>query len=218
MRVEILPSLTVTTVNQFQSGLRRIQSFAPVIHLDLMDGVFVRNRSISPSMLARHPITQPLEIHAMVSRPGDWLPTISHLPVRRAVLHVELGRLLAPALAWFRSRRIEVGLAINLETRLGTLARWVPHVKSFQVMAVKPGRYGAKFDPKAIRRLAHLRRAYPKMTLACDGGMNEDTIPAAVRAGAHRLIVGSVIQSAIQPAALYRRLIDVARRVSTVVH
>ncbi len=218
MRIEVLPSLTVGTVKKFQYELRRFESFAPVIHVDLMDGRFVSTRSVSAAQLVRQTIRRPIEAHCMLASPADWLPALSRLPLRRVILHVELGPSLLPLLAWFRSRQVDIGLAIKPSTHLKTVWRWVPYVHSLQVMGVDPGRYGAPFHPSTTPRLAYLHRRYPGMTLACDGGLNIRNIPAVVKAGARRLVIGSDIQQASHPAAEYRRLQVIARAAAAVVH
>lgn len=109
-----------------------------------------------------------------------------------------------------RGGRVEIGLAINPETSVTRLKPFLKLIDFVLVMSVVPGAQGRPFDRRALGKIRALRRRYPRLEIAVDGGLNERTIPAVVKAGADRLVVGSAIVNAENPIVQLKTLARLA--------
>lgn len=206
MAVELIPSVLATTATQLTKRAALAERLGTTIHLDVMDGKFVSKKSVSLTALSRRSWRRRVEIHAMVDDPITIISLLDALHPKRVYLHVELGSAVLPIIAVLRSRHIEFGLAISPRTNLHVLKLYIRYATSVLVMSVQPGRYQAPFWPGAIERIRTLRRRWPKVKVAIDGGMNERTIPRAIRAGVHRIIVGSDVMLHPTPEAEWHKL------------
>lgn len=205
MAVELIPSVLATTTPQLRRRLQVAQRLSPVIHVDLMDGRFVRRRSVSLRSWQRQALRSRLEIHAMVKDVSAIMDDLLKLQPRRVYVHVELGRRLRPIMAALRSHHVRIGVAINPGTATSAVVPYLAAADTILVMSVHPGRYGAPFLPRMVQRIAQLHRRYPTKTIACDGGMNVETIPRVIQAGAQRIIVGSDVVLNRHPQLAWRR-------------
>lgn len=206
MAVELIPSITATTASQLRRGAKLAQHISPVIHLDVMDGKFVPTRSVGLSTLAGISWKRKIEVHAMVKDPASLMSLLGIVKPRRVYLHVELGAAVLSFAALLRSRQIEFGLAINPATTIDLLQPYVRYAKSVLVLAVNPGRYHAPFKVGTIQRIRMIHRRWPRLMIACDGGMNNRTITNIIRAGAKRIIVGSAVMLSNNPLREWKKL------------
>lgn len=211
MAVELIPAVLAITSTELKLRTQVAQKLSPIIHLDVMDGKFVPTTSVSLKAIEKIPWKRKVEIHAMVKNPITLLSLLDSIKPRRVYLHVELGTALLPMIAVLRSRKIELGLAINPRTSIKALEQFTPYAKSILVMSVQPGKYQAPLWSGVFLRIRTLRRRWPKMTLAVDGSMKQSTIPRAIRAGAQRLIVGSSVMLDEHPAAAWKKLLTLTK-------
>ncbi len=205
MGIKILPAVLAGQRSTFRRRIDLARQLSTAIHIDIMDGLFVTSRSITQKTLASFSPLPRAELHLMVQRPIGWLKVVKRLRIPSVVVHVELGSQLRPAIKLFQSEGIRVSLAINPTTALSSLARHLPF-RRVVIMSVHPGRYGAPFQQQTINRVAQLRRRWPKLTIAVDGGMNAQTIPLVIAAGAQEVVVGSDIMRNKHPKAEWDRL------------
>ncbi len=205
-RVEVLPSVLARDAATYRRRFQRAAALGTIIHLDIMDGRFVTSRSIRSKTLGQLPPKPPVEIHAMVAEPEQWLTDMLRLNLRRVIVPVELGVRLRPFIAVFRSRRIPVVLSINPGTPLSRLHPWVSVVAGIQVMGVEPGQYGAPFLPKTFSRIQAIHRRYPRLPIQVDGGITPDKIVKLRSVGATRFVVGSFFMKAKQPTIAWQQL------------
>lgn len=206
MAIELVPAVLAVNRRQFTSRLARARHLSPHIHLDLMDGHFVPTRSVDLARQAVPSTRCSVEIHAMVDSVGALVGPVLRWHPRRVFVHVELGDRLWPLIAFLRSQRIAVGLAINPTTRPAACQPFVAKVDALMVMGVKPGRYQAPYQPLILRKIAAIHRRWPKLKISCDGGMNPLTVAGVVRAGAKRLIIGSDVILNPRPQMEWRLL------------
>lgn len=206
MPVELIPSVLATTPRQLNQRWARAEALGKVVHLDIMDGVFVRQRSVSASSISHYQARKPFEVHAMVKR-IDVLesvltvcrPQLVYLPVELKSQRPLFERLV-------RRYNAEVGYAISPKTSLTTLWPILKNTTSILVMSVYPGRYGAPFLPSTVRRITTVRKQRPKARIMVDGGMDKVTIPRCIAAGCSGVIVGSDVMLRRNPGPEWRRL------------
>jgi ribulose-phosphate 3-epimerase len=166
--------------------------------LDVMDGHFVPNLTYGPPIVAalRRLTDLPLDVHLMIARPQDYVGAFLEAGADSLTIHAEIEGPLGPVLAQVRAGGAGVGLAINPATPLAAALPWLAACDLLLVMSVQPGFGGQDFDRAALEKLREARRLVPpRVALQVDGGIGDETIGAAVAAGAELLVVGSAIFS-----------------------
>lgn len=168
-----------------------------MLHLDLMDGVFVPNLSFGPPVvasLAGHTDLE-LDAHLMTTRPGLLYEDLHRAGVSRVSVHCEACLHLHRELMRIRSLGMSPGVALNPATPLSAIEEALSWVDFVLIMSVNPGFGGQKFIPESLDKIRRLRKSAPEMEIAVDGGVNTENAVELVRSGATTLVAGSSVFS-----------------------
>jgi len=183
------------------------------VHVDVMDGHFVRNLSLGPQVVkALRPRTPlPLEVHLMIEEPAEFAGPFLRAGADRLIVHHEVLPDPRPLLQEIRGLGKQVGLAVNPETPVEVLEPYLALIDLALCMTVHPGFGGQAFLPESPERIRRLRalidRHNPRCELEVDGGIDAHTTAIVVAAGATVLVAGtSVFGTPDGPAAAVRHL------------
>jgi ribulose-phosphate 3-epimerase len=183
---------------------------ADSIHLDVMDGHFVPNLTFGPPLIralqGRCPV--PMDVHAMVARPGDYVQPCAAAGVRRLIVHAEATHHLQRLLYQIREAGMQAGVAVNPATPLDFLPWVLEDVDFVLVMSVNPGFAGQSFLPVALEKIRRVRAlvADRPVSIGVDGGVTGDNAADCLRAGADVLIAATAIFGAPDYGAAIRAL------------
>jgi ribulose-phosphate 3-epimerase len=169
---------------------------AHALHLDVMDGHFVPNLTYGLTLVeAFAKLTRlPLEVHLMISNPGDYVERYFDAGASAMTIHAEAVADPGSVLRKIRSLGAVAGLAVNPPTPVEQIRPYLELCDIVLVMSVMPGFGGQEFDPVALEKLRLLRGLVgPEVLLEIDGGINQETIGRATEAGAQLLVIGSAI-------------------------
>jgi ribulose-phosphate 3-epimerase len=169
------------------------------IHLDIMDGHFVPNISMGPTIaqICRQITTLPMDAHLMISNPNDFIPAFADAGVNLISVHVEADAHIHRTLRNIKDHGCKVGIVLNPGTPASAIESVMDMIDLVLVMSVDPGFGGQKFIanvlPKVeqIRKLIHTQKR--DIYLQIDGGIDVDTLPLAIKAGADSFVIGSAI-------------------------
>lgn len=169
---------------------------ANYIHVDLMDGEFVKEKTNSLEIIASlKKCRKPLEVHLMMNDSSllEILPSIYDLKPKYIIIHAEIKD---PKffISDIKKHGISVGIAINPDTLVSSISDYIKNVDEVLVMSVYPGLGGQKFIEKTTTKLASLKEL-PKeknFIIAVDGGINNETI-SKVSGLTDRVISGSYV-------------------------
>lgn len=214
----ILPSLLQCDFSRLGEEVRALEAAgAQAFHLDVMDGHFVPNLTYGPLMVAavRRVTDLPLDVHLMISNPGQYVESFTAAGANIVTVHVEAVADVRPVLRQIRAAGALAGLALNPPTPLSAIEPFLGECDMALVMSVMPGFGGQAFEDVALEKLCRLRKIVgSKMTLEVDGGVNRKTIKPCVEAGANLLVVGSAILAQSDYAAAMVELKGLARPVA----
>jgi ribulose-phosphate 3-epimerase len=189
------------------------------LHVDVMDGHFVPNITIGPVVVSclRKVTALPLEAHLMIEEPDRYLEAFAEAGVDGILVHQEVGIHLHRTVQRIKHLGKRAGVVINPATPPGTLEEIVPDVDLVLVMTVNPGFGGQEFItgmlPKIRRVREMIERLQPRCELEVDGGIDAETAPHAVAAGANILVAGSAVFGAADGVgAAMRRIAAGAER------
>ncbi len=172
---------------------------ADYIHIDVMDGHFVPNLTFGPFMVkAVNRITKlPKDVHLMISNPDMYIREFAAAGASIITIHQEACNHLDRTIQFIREQNCLAGISINPATPVSTLENVIEIADLVLVMSVNPGYGGQKFIPYTLEKIRTLKdliiKKNPKCLIEVDGGVNRDTAPEIVKAGADILVAGNAV-------------------------
>jgi ribulose-phosphate 3-epimerase len=197
--VRLAPSILSADFACLGDDISAVADEADMLHVDVMDGHFVPNLTIGPPVVAairRHAPGMFLDCHLMMTNPGDYLDDFKQAGADSCTVHVEVDAT-ADLIACMRGLGLGVGLAVNPETPLSQAEPWLADIDMLLVMTVHPGFGGQHFMDEVVPKVREARGAVDAarlpVAIQVDGGIDPQTAPAVVAAGADVLVAGSAI-------------------------
>ena len=213
--LRIAPSLLSADFGNLAEAVGEVASETDWLHVDIMDAHFVPNLTIGPPVvesLRKHTGVF-FDCHLMMTSPGDYLQAFRQAGADGCTVHVEVGDT-AKLLAEAKRLGLQAGLAVNPETPYEAVDPFLDQADLILCMTVHPGFGGQSFIedvlPKVARVRAELDRRGLSADLEVDGGIDEETAPAVVRAGARVLVAGSSVFGTPAPWEAVRRIREAA--------
>ncbi|MCH8809003.1 MAG: ribulose-phosphate 3-epimerase [Proteobacteria bacterium] len=196
--VRVAPSILSADFARLGEEVRAVSDAgADYIHIDVMDGHFVPNITIGPAVVAalRPHSELPFDVHLMISPVDAFVPAFADAGADIITVHPEAGPHLHRTVQLIKSLGKKAGVALNPATPVAAIEQVLGEVDLVMVMSVNPGYGGQRFIPGALDKIAALRRAIDAagraIDLEVDGGVNLETAPQAIAAGADVLVAGS---------------------------
>lgn len=183
------------------------RSEADMLHIDVMDGVFVPNISFGfPVMkFIERSAKKPLDVHLMIVDPGRYVSQVRDCGAAIMNVHYEACTHLNRVVQQIRQAGMKAAVTLNPATPVGMLEEIITDVDMVLLMSVNPGFGGQSFIQSTIAKVAKLRRLIDetgsKATIEVDGGINLQTGAEVVAAGADVLVAGNFVFSASDPMA-----------------
>jgi ribulose-phosphate 3-epimerase len=203
--IEIVPSVLSADFARLGDQVREAEEAgAGRIQVDVMDGRFVPNITVGPLIIEamRPHITIPIEAHLMIVEPERYIDEFAKAGADYIIPHVETSPHLHRTVQQIRDAGAKPGVAINPSTSLTTIEEILEYVEMVIVMTVNPGFGGQKFIHSMLPKITRLRRMLDERRLVCDievdGGVNLETAPLVVKAGANLLVAGSAVYSTVE--------------------
>lgn len=193
-----------------------VEGGATLLHVDVMDGHFVPNITIGPPVVAslRKATTLPLDVHLMIENPDLYIPAFVDAGADWISVHQEACVHLHRTLEHIRGQGVNAGVVINPATPVQTLEDVLNMADHVLIMSVNPGFGGQKFIPHSlekVRKLVRMRAAHnANFRIEIDGGIGDDTIADAVRAGVEVLVSGNAVFGHGNPRDNSQRLLKLA--------
>jgi ribulose-phosphate 3-epimerase len=169
------------------------------IQIDVMDGRFVPNINFGPGVVTtlRPLVNITLDVHLMIVEPERYLTMFTEAGADRIIVHQEACINVHRALESIRELGTEAGVTINPGTPLSAIEEVFDLADLIQIMTVNPGFGGQKFIHSQLDKIRRLRQMLDKrgshIPIAVDGGIDTETAPLVVNAGATVLVAGSSI-------------------------
>jgi len=197
---KIAPSILSADFSRLAEEVKAVEEAgADWIHIDVMDGHFVPNLTIGPSVVAslRKVTKLPFDVHLMIERPENFLEVFAKAGADIITVHAEACVHLHRTLQIIKQLGKKAGLALNPATPLCFLEPILEDVDLILIMSVNPGFGGQKLIPSALDRIRQVRKWIEErgltIDLEVDGGINADTIAKVAAAGANVFVAGSAV-------------------------
>lgn len=200
MEIKVSPSLLSCNFLKLGEEIERVHnSGCDYIHFDVMDGMFVNNISFGlPLLDATKKIAQiPLDVHLMISEPIRYVKAFAESGADIITFHAEACSDVDATIAAIKQTGARVGISIKPNTPVDLIIQYVEKVDMVLVMTVEPGFGGQSFISETLDKVRLLRKLSDELSLELDievdGGINAQTVGAAVSAGANVIVSGTYL-------------------------
>lgn len=198
--IKIAPSILSADFTRLADEIKTVPN-ADYLHVDVMDGLFVPNISIGIPVVAslRKATDMFLDVHLMIDRPQRYVREFCKAGADLVVFHVEAAEPqdVFEAIAAVKAEGKKVGLSLKPKTPAEVVAPYLELLDLVLVMTVEPGFGGQKFMHDQLPKIKKLSEMISQKSLDCelevDGGVDPDTAPLVMAAGANVLVAGSAV-------------------------
>ncbi|NBV66051.1 MAG: ribulose-phosphate 3-epimerase [Actinobacteria bacterium] len=205
-QIRITPSILNADFSNLAAEIERISSTSDLVHLDVMDNVFVPNFTfdfahaseiISVSKL-------PVDAHLMVAEVDQIAPKYAEVGCASVTIHAEATTDIRGTLRAIRSNGARASLALKPKTSLDPYLQFIDDLDMLLIMTVEPGFGGQKFMTDQLPKIAQARKEIgaKAIWLQVDGGVSLETIESAAAAGADTFVAGSAVFNSANPAQM----------------
>jgi ribulose-phosphate 3-epimerase len=206
MKVKIVPTLLTQNFAEFKERLKRVEPFFNLVQIDCADGKFVKNKTFYEFEKVRKFLkfikyNGSLELHLMVKDPLVEIKKWERFKKLQGVIfHYEAVRddkKIVGIIEYLKQKGIKAGLAINPQTSVSKIIKYLPKLDLVLIMGVNPGWGGQVIKLKVVEsKVNKVRKLYPKLNIGVDGGVNSKNIKQLIKAGANIIYMGTSLSQA----------------------
>ena len=220
--IRICPSILNADRENLSSEIARISAQSDLVHLDVMDNIFVPNFTFtfeqSEKIIAECPI--PVDSHLMIADPDERAHLYARAGSASVTFHYEASSDPLKTISRIKDEGARVGLALKPATPFHEISSLIEHLDMVLIMTVEPGFGGQSFMHDMMGKVKEARkeidsRFFGKIWLQIDGGVSLETIAEAAGAGADTFVAGSAVFKSENPGLMVDSLRSLAAKSQT---
>jgi ribulose-phosphate 3-epimerase len=220
--IRICPSILNADRSNLSIEIARISTQSDLLHLDVMDNIFVPNFTFtleqSEKIIAECPI--PVDSHLMIADPDDRAHLYAKAGSASVTFHFEASANPLGTISRIKNEGARVGVALKPATPFHKIGSLMEHIDMVLIMTVEPGFGGQGFMFDMMEKVKEARREidtrfFEKIWLQVDGGVSLETIALAAESGADTFVAGSAVFKSDNPGAMIDSLRSSATKSST---
>ena len=210
MGIRITPSILNADFSRLDEEISRIAAVSDLLHLDVMDNVFVPNFTFdfeqAAAIIASSPVA--VDSHLMIADVDLLAPAYAHAGSASVTIHAEASSTISATLRAIKAEGSRAGLALKPGSSIADYADCVDDVDMFLIMTVEPGFGGQKFMSAMMEKVSQTKAIIGDrpIWLQVDGGISLETIEIAREAGADTFVAGSAVFNSPDPAEMIKQL------------
>ena len=198
--IKVAPSILSADFSRLGEEIAAVQKAgADLLHIDVMDGHFVKNITIGPLVVkaAKKSSSLVLDTHLMIENLEKYVESFAKAGSGIISFHIETTPDPISLIEKIKNLGVVPAIAINPDTDPVTIEKYLDKVKMVLIMTVFPGFEGQKFIPETLKSISYIKEACTKkgleIDIEVDGGINPQTAKQAIKAGANVLVAGSAV-------------------------
>lgn len=202
----VVPAVTVETIKKYNQIIEKIKPFAERVHFDISDGEFAPVKLLDIEQM-QWPAEWVIDIHAMVSHPGDYVDKLIALKPNLIIFHSETSENLSELFDKVKSANIKAGLALLRPTVPATVSDTIKAADHILIFSGDLGHYGGTASMMQLEKVRLIKQINPDAEIGWDGGVSVDNVFSLSQGGVDVLNVGGAIGNAENPAEIYDKLV-----------
>lgn len=198
--IKLSPSILSADFSNLGRDIKMLDKHgADMIHIDVMDGIFVPNISFGiPVIKAIKPLTQlPFDVHLMIEQPSRYIDDFIGAGADIITVHYETDKHIDRTVNYIKQKGAKAGIALNPATPVEVLENILPSLDMVLIMTVNPGFGGQRFIQYSfnkIKKIYNMINSIKKdIMIEVDGGVTKDNIDLIINAGANVIVAGSAV-------------------------
>lgn len=200
MDIKISPSILASDYANLEAELNKIKT-SNLIHIDVMDGHFVPNISIGAPVVSaiKKVCAVPFDVHLMISNPIDYVEDFAKAGADILCFHAESNSDIEKTIDKIISLGVKPAVAVKPNTAVDVIIPYLNKLRMVLIMTVEPGFGGQSFMESTLPKIEKIREINKDIDIEVDGGINEQTIKIASKAGANVFVAGSAVFKSSDP-------------------
>ena len=199
-KIQISPSILSADFSQLGNEIKRLENAgADMIHVDVMDGHFVPNLTIGPSVIQaiKKDSSIPFDVHLMISPVHKYIESYAKAGADVITIHPETTDNLEDSINKIKQLKKKVGISLNPETKIEIIEKFLDKLNLILIMSVNPGFGGQKFMPKVLEKVEKLDKIRKdkglNFEIEIDGGIDFENSKLAINSGVDILVSGTTV-------------------------
>jgi ribulose-phosphate 3-epimerase len=212
-KMEIIPTVFATTKKSFLERYQKLRKLRVSLHIDVMDGKFVKVKSPPVSFLPSVEPVRNAEAHLMVKNPGKYIALLRRKGIKKIIFHYESQRNkseLMNTIKLIKKNKLKCIIALNPNTPVQKIRKFINFVDGVLLMGVIPGKEHQDFIQKVYRKIKNLREFSSSIIIQVDGGINPKIAAKLSLLKVNSINIGSYIGSAENPRARLKELRNIS--------
>jgi len=186
--IEIVPAILVKTPEELKQRLKEVEPYVKRVQIDIMDGIFVPNKTVQPEDMKDFETNLMKEVHLMVDDNEKYVEDFLDLGFDMIIVHYESCKDIPSIIKKVKDRGKKIALAINPSTPLSAIKDYLDDLDMVLIMTVNPGFSGQGFVSSVIPKIRELRSMRRDFDIEVDGGIKVGTAKLAAEAGANIIV------------------------------
>ncbi|WP_319370340.1 ribulose-phosphate 3-epimerase [uncultured Ilyobacter sp.] len=196
--IKVAPSILSADFSKLGEEITSItESGADMIHIDVMDGMFVPNISFGPVVIKsiRDKSNLCFDVHLMIESPERYIDEFVKAGADLITVHAESTTHLHRTIQQIKAHGIKAAVSLNPATSVESLKYVIDELDMVLLMSVNPGFGGQKFIPSTLEKIKEVRSMNANIDIQVDGGITDETVKDCIEAGANVFVAGSYVFS-----------------------
>lgn len=204
---KIIPGILTDSENEYVKRLRMAENIADLIQIDVVDGVFSKNKTVGLDVIKKHLTVSQLEIQLMVANPWNYIGDLIPLDfVTRMIFPFETDSDTSQDIYLVKKYGKQVAISLNPETPIKAAFHFFDDIDFLLLMTGRPGFSGQKLGEETYDRIKEVKNILPSMPLEIDIGVNFDNARKLAQTGADFLVTSSALYNADDFRVAYEKL------------